>query len=132
MLEIQDGIDHTHCYLTFSNGKYSRSVTCKGVGTSNCEALPRSSSPEINRVLLEHGVDQLRALGIVTLGPVVVGDCANTTILWRLASRSACVWAGRQASQHTGTKVDQDDAGNIAALFVINVDSLELHVRVAV
>ena len=44
------------------------------------------------------------------------------------------VRVGGQASQHTGTEVDQDDAGNIAALVgdvVINVDSLELHVRVA-
>ena len=34
---------------------------------------------------------------------------------------------GGQASQHTGTEVDQDDAGNIAALVgevAINVDSL--------
>ena len=80
-----------------------------------------------------HGVVELGALGVVALGPVVAGaGLAEDEVVGaeELAER-----AGADGVHGAGLEVHQDGAGHVAAagrLVVVDVDALELQVRVAV
>ena len=81
---------------------------------------------------VEDGVDELGALGVVALGPVVAGPgLAEDEVVGteELAERP-----GADAVHGAGLEVHEDGPGDVAAagrLVEVDVDSLELEVRVA-
>eukprot|EP00962_Isochrysis_galbana_P009216 scaffold2575_cov101-Isochrysis_galbana.AAC.1 len=98
-----------------------------------CEALETVAALGLLAHDVEHGVNELGALGVVALGPVVAGA--------RLAEdkvvRAEDLAKGARADRVHGARLEvhQDGAGHVAAarrLVVVHVDALQLEVRVAV
>jgi len=82
---------------------------------------------------VEHGIDELSALGVVTLGPVVAGaGLAKDKVVW---SEDLAEWAGSDRVHSAWLEVDEDGSRDVftaGGLIIVDVDSLELEVRVAV
>ena len=82
---------------------------------------------------VEDGVDELGALGVVALGPVVAGaGLAEDEVV---GAEDLAEGAGADGVHGAGLEVHQDGAGDVAAaggLVVVHVDALELQVDVAV
>ena len=82
---------------------------------------------------IEHRIDQLGALSVVALRPVVARTALTEHEVVRAEQLSE--WAGAHRVHCAGLEVDKDRAGHILAaggLVEIHVDALELQVRVAV
>mmetsp|Transcript_15188 Transcript_15188/g.65038 ORF Transcript_15188/g.65038 Transcript_15188/m.65038 type:complete len:483 (-) Transcript_15188:50-1498(-) len=80
---------------------------------------------------VEHRVDELRALGVVTLGPVVTG--AGLAEHEVVGAEDLAEGAGADGVHGAGLKVHQHGAGHVAAagrLVVVDVDALQLEVGV--
>jgi len=82
---------------------------------------------------VEDGIDELSALGVVTLGPVVAGaGLAKDKVVW---SEDLAEWAGSDRVHGAWLEVDEDGSRDVftaGGLIIVDVDSLELEVRVAV
>ena len=82
---------------------------------------------------IEDGVNELSTLGVVTLGPVVAGTgLAEHEVVGpeELTKRS-----GSHGVHGSGLKIHKDSSGDVAAtsgFVVVDVDPLELEVRVTV
>mgnify|MGYP003702504629 CR=1 FL=1 len=78
---------------------------------------------------IEHRVDELRALGVVPLGPVVAGaGLAEDEVV---GAEDLAIGAGADAVHGTRLEVHEHGAGHEAAaggLIVVDVDALELEV----
>ena len=78
---------------------------------------------------VEHGVDELGALGVVALGPVVAGaGLAEDKVV---GTEELAEGPGADGVHGAGLEVDEDGAGHVlaaAGLIVVDVDALELEV----
>jgi len=81
---------------------------------------------------VEHGVDELGALGVVALGPVVAGaGLAEDEVV---GAEDLAVGAGAHGVHGAGLEVHEHGARDVpatAGLVVVDVDALELEVGVA-
>merc|ERR1719181_2031516 len=81
---------------------------------------------------VQHGVDQLSALGVVALGPVVAGTGLSENEVIRTEKLTERSRADRVHG--TGLKVHQNSAWHVtttSGFVVVHVDALELKIRVA-
>merc|ERR1712070_1297380 len=109
----------------------SAGATSEGVG--ELEALEAIAGLGLLADDVKDGIDELSALGVVALGPVVTSaSLAEDEVVWaeELTERTS-------ADRVHGARlqVHQDSAGHVAAaggLVVVDVDALELEVGVAV
>mmetsp|Transcript_31309 Transcript_31309/g.79466 ORF Transcript_31309/g.79466 Transcript_31309/m.79466 type:complete len:502 (-) Transcript_31309:80-1585(-) len=82
---------------------------------------------------VEDRVDELGALGVVALGPVVAGASLPEDEV--VGAEDLAVGASADRVHGTGLEVHEDGAGHVAAargLVEVDIDALELEVRVAV
>ena len=96
------------------------------------EALEAVAALSLLADNVEDGINQLGALGVVALGPVV----ACTRLAEDEVVRAEDLAEGSRAHRVHGARLEvhQDSAGHIApprCLIVVHVDALELEVRVA-
>ena len=82
---------------------------------------------------IEDGVDELGTLGVVTLGPVVTSSSlSEDEVVW---SEELTEWSSSDGVHGTWLKIHEDgswDVSSSSGLVVVNVDSLELEIRVTV
>merc|ERR1711907_523517 len=108
----------------------SAGTTTKGVG--QLEALEAIAGRGLLADDVEDGVDELSALGVVALGPVVTStSLAEDKVVW---AEELTEWASTDGVHGTGLEVHEDSAGYVAAaccLVVVDVDALELEIGVA-
>jgi hypothetical protein len=82
---------------------------------------------------VKDGVDEFSSLCVVTLGPVVTGSALSEhKVVW---SEDLSEWSRSDGVHGTWLKIDEDCTWYIFAtggFIVVNVDSLELEVRVTV
>mmetsp|Transcript_23416 Transcript_23416/g.48171 ORF Transcript_23416/g.48171 Transcript_23416/m.48171 type:complete len:309 (+) Transcript_23416:590-1516(+) len=82
---------------------------------------------------VEHRVNEFCALSVVTLGPVVAGSCLSKDEV--VGTEELTKRPGSDGVHGSWLKIHQDRAGNVASagsLVEVDVDALELEVRVAV
>ena len=82
---------------------------------------------------IEDGVDELSTFGIVTLGPVVTGTGLSEDEVVR--SEELTEWSSSDGVHGTWLKIHEDgswDVSSTSGLVVVDVDSLELEIRVTV
>ena len=102
-------------------------------GVADLEALEAIAGLGLLADHVEDGVDELSALGVVTLGPVVAGAGLPEDEV--VGAEDLAVGAGADGVHGAGLEVHQDGAGHVAAaggLVEVHVDALELEVGVAV
>merc|ERR1711966_276991 len=105
------------------------STTTEGV--AELEALEAIARLGLLTHDIEHGVDQLGTLGVVTLGPVITGtSLAEDEIV---GAEELTERTGTDGVHGTGLEIHQDGTGHVATtsgLVVVHVDALELKVGV--
>merc|ERR1712144_116098 len=82
---------------------------------------------------IKHGIDELRTLGVVSLGPIVSGASLSEDKV--VGAEELAEGAGTDGVHGTGLQIHQDGTGDVAAtsgLVVVHVDALELKVGVTV
>jgi len=97
------------------------------------EALKAVAALSLLADNVQNGVDELSALCVVALGPVVAGTALSEHKVVGTEQLAERARADRVHS--TGLKIDKDGARHILAasgLVVVNVDTLQLEIRVAV
>merc|ERR1712100_418024 len=108
----------------------SAGATTKGVG--DLETLKAVAGLGLLADDVQDGVDELGALSVVALGPVVAGaGLAENEVVW---AEDLAVGAGADGVHGTGLQVHEDSAGHVAAagsLVVVHVDALQLDVGIA-
>merc|ERR1711934_160059 len=104
-------------------------ATSEGMG--ELEALKAIAGLGLLTDDVKHGVDELGALGVVALGPVVTGSgLAEDEVV---GAEDLTEGAGADGVHGAGLQVHQDGAGHVAAaggLVVVDVDALQLKVGV--
>ena len=107
------------------------STTTEGVG--DLEALEAVAALSFLSDDIEDGVDELGTLGVVTLGPVVTGTgLSENKVIW---SEELTEWASSDGVHGSWLKIHEDgswDVSSTSGLVVVDVDSLELEIRVTV
>ena len=107
------------------------SATSEGVG--DLEALKAVAGLSFLADDVEDGVDELRALSVVALGPVVSGaGLAEDKVI---GAEELAEGSSADGVHGAGLEIHEDRAGHVAAagsLVVVHVDALELKVGVAV
>merc|ERR1719486_1146202 len=82
---------------------------------------------------VEDGVDELSTFGVVTLGPVVTGTgLTEDEVVW---SEELTEWSSTDGVHGAWLEIHEDGTGDITAtsgFVVVDVDSLELEIRVTV
>merc|ERR1711988_1023414 len=82
---------------------------------------------------IEDGVDELGTLSVVTLGPVVTGTgLTEDEVVW---SEELTEWSGSDGVHGSWLKIHEDgswDVSSTSGLVVVDVDSLELEIRITV
>merc|ERR1712100_734021 len=109
-----------------------------GAGTTtervgNLETLKAIATFSLLTDDVEDGVDELSTLGVVTLGPVVTGTSLTEDEV--VGSEELTEWTGTDGVHGAWLEVHKDGTGNVTAtssLVVVDVDSLELEIRVTV
>ena len=102
-------------------------------GVSELEALHAVAGLGLLANDVEDGVDELGTLGVVALGPVVAG--AGLTEDEVVGTEELAERPGADAVHGTGLEVHEDGTGDVASasgLVEVDVDPLQLKVRVAV
>merc|ERR1712164_126383 len=102
-------------------------------GVAELEALEAIAGLGLLADDIEHGVDELDTLGVVTLGPVITGTSLTEDEVVR--AEELTERTGTDGIHGTRLKVHEDGAGHIAAtsgLVVVHVDALQLKVGVTV
>ena len=106
-------------------------TTTKGVG--DLETLKAVATLSLLSDNIKNGVDELGSLGVVTLGPVVTSSgLSENEVVW---SEELTEWSSSDGVHGTWLKIHEDgswDVSSSGGLVVVNVDSLELEVRVTV
>ncbi|GET93853.1 beta tubulin [Leishmania tarentolae] len=112
-------------------GAHARArAAAEGVG--QLEALQAVAALRLLAAHIKHGVDQLRALSVVTLGPVVAS--AGLTKDEVVRAEQLAVRASANRVHSAGLEVHQHGARHIAAsrrLIEVHVDALQLQIGVA-
>eukprot|EP00976_Prorocentrum_cordatum_P097067 1190848-Prorocentrum_minimum.AAC.1 len=102
-------------------------------GVADLEALEAIARLGLLAHNVEHGVDQLSALSVMSLSPVVTrAGLAEHEVV---RAEDLTIGAGADGVHGTGLKIHQDTAGHIATaggLVEVHVDALQLQVGVAV
>ena len=82
---------------------------------------------------IKDGVDELGTLGVVTLGPVVTGtSLSENEVVW---SEELTEWSSSDGVHGSWFEIHEDgswDVSSTGGFVVVNVDSLELEIRVTV
>jgi hypothetical protein len=82
---------------------------------------------------VEDGVDELSTFGVVTLGPVVTGtSLSENEVVW---SEELTEWSSSDGVHGSWFEIHEDGSWDVSAtggLVVVDVDSLELEIRVTV
>jgi hypothetical protein len=82
---------------------------------------------------IENGIDEFSAFGVVTFGPVVTGSgLTENEVIW---SEDLTEWTGPDTVHGTWLQIDEDGSWDVftaGSLVVVDVDSLELEIGVAV
>merc|ERR1719230_709865 len=102
-------------------------------GVAELEALEAVAGLGLLTHDIEHGVDELGTLGVVTLGPVVTGTGLAEDEVVR--AEELTEWASADRVHGTRLEVHEDGTGHIATasgLIVVHVDALQLEVGVTV
>merc|ERR1712057_150792 len=132
----REGEHHTVGVLFTDLGDEQSSHTGTGPaseGVAELEALKTIARLGLLADNIKHGIDQLSALGVVTLGPVIASaSLAEDEVVGteELTERTST-----DGVHGAGLEIHQDGAGYVAAssgLVVVHVDALELQVGVAV
>ena len=82
---------------------------------------------------VENGVDELSSLGVTSLGPVVSGSGLSEDEV--VGSEELTERSSSDGVHGTGLEIHKDGSGNVSSsggLVVVDVDSLELEIRVTV
>ena len=107
------------------------STTTEGVG--DLETLEAIATFSFLSDDIEDGVDELGTLGIVTLGPVVTGtSLSENEVVW---SKELTEWSSSDGVHGSWLKIHEDgswDVSSTSGFVVVDVDSLELEIRVTV
>mmetsp|Transcript_122006 Transcript_122006/g.171719 ORF Transcript_122006/g.171719 Transcript_122006/m.171719 type:complete len:462 (-) Transcript_122006:77-1462(-) len=106
-------------------------TTTQRVG--DLEALKAVATLSLLSDDIEDGVDQLSTFGVVTLGPVVTGTSLTENEV--VGSEELTEGTGSDGVHGSGLQIHKDGSGDVSAtsgLVVVNVDSLELEIRVTV
>ena len=118
--------------LRDEEGSHTRSsTTTEGVG--DLEALEAIAALSFLPGNVEDGVDELSTLSVVTLGPVVSGTGLSEDEVVR--SEQLTERSGSDGVHGSGFQIHQDSSGDVSAtsgFIVVDVDSLELEIRVTV
>ena len=113
-------------------GSHTRSGT-SSEGVGNLESLKAITTLSLLSDDIEDGVDELSSLSVVTLGPVVTGtSLSEDEVVW---SEELTEWSGSDGVHGTWLKIHKDGSWDVTAtsgFVVVDVDSLELEVRVTV
>merc|ERR1711885_72970 len=131
-----EGEHHAVWVLLADLGDEESSHTGTGTttqGVAELEALEAVAGLGLLAHDIEHGVDELGTLGVVTLGPVVTGTSLAEDEVVR--AEELTEWAGTDGVHGTRLEVHEDGAGHIATaggLIVVHVDALQLEVGVTV
>merc|ERR1712188_364779 len=102
-------------------------------GVAELEALKAIARLSLLADNIKHGIDQLRTLGVVSLGPIVSGASLSEDKV--VGAEELTEGAGTDGVHGTGLQIHEDGAGDIATtggLVVVHVDTLELKVGVTV
>jgi len=82
---------------------------------------------------IEDGVDELSTFGVVTLGPVVTGtSLSENEVVW---SEELTEWSSSDGVHGSWLEIHEDgswDVSSTGGFVVVDVDSLELEIRVTV
>ena len=129
--------DHHSVWVFFSDlgdeeGSHTgSSTTTEGVG--NLETLKAVTALSLLSDDIEDGVDELSSLGVVTLGPVVSStSLSENEVVW---SEELTEWSSSDGVHGSWLEIHEDgswDVSSTGSLVVVDVDSLELEIGVAV
>merc|ERR1711970_567638 len=128
---------HDSVWVLFSDlgdeeGSHSGSgTTSEGVG--DLESLEAIATFGFLSDDIEDGIDEFGSLGVVTLGPVVsCSGLSEDEVVW---SEELTEWSGSDRVHGSWLKIHEDgtwDVSSSGGFVVVNVDSLELEIRVTV
>ena len=128
---------HDSIWVLFSDlgdeeGSHTGSgTTTEGVG--DLETLEAIATFGFLSDDIEDGVDELGSLGVMTLGPVVTGTgLSEDEVVW---SEELTEWSSSDGVHGSWLKIHEDgswDVSSTGGFVVVDVDSLELEIRVTV
>ena len=128
---------HDSVWVLFSDlgdeeGSHTGSgTTTEGVG--DLETLKAIATLSFLSNDIEDGVDELGSLGVMTLGPVVTGTGLSEDKV--IGSEELTEWSGSDGVHSSWLEINEDgswDVSSSGGLVVVDVDSLELEIRVTV
>merc|ERR1719199_1841038 len=129
--------DHHSVWVFFSDlgdeeGSHTRSsTTTERVG--NLETLEAIATFSFFSDDIEDGVNELSTFSVVTLGPVVTGtSLSENEVVW---SEELSEWSSSDGVHGSWFEIHEDGSWNVSStsgFVVVNVDSLELEIRVTV
>jgi hypothetical protein len=97
------------------------------------EALKAVAALSLLADNIEDGVDELSTFGVVTLGPVVTGtSLSENEVVW---SEELTEWSSSDGVHGSWFEIHEDcswDVTSSSGFVIVNVDSLELEIRVTV
>jgi len=128
---------HDSVWVLFSDlgdeeGSHTGSgTTTEGVG--DLETLEAIATFGFLSDDIEDGVDKFGTLGVMTLGPVVTGtSLSEDEVVW---SEELSEWSSSDGVHGSWFEIHEDGSWNVSSssgLVVVDVDSLELEIRVTV
>jgi hypothetical protein len=102
-------------------------------GVSNLETLKAIATFSFFSDDIEDGVDEFSTFGVMTFGPVVTGTgLSEDEVVW---SEELSEWSSSNGVHGTWFEIHEDGSWNVSSssgLVVVDVDSLELEIRVTV
>merc|ERR1719218_322737 len=128
---------HDSIWVLFSDlgdeeGSHTRSgTTSEGVG--DLETLEAIATFGFLSDNIKNGVNELSTFGVVTLGPVVTGSgLSENEVVW---SEELTEWSSSDGVHGSWLEIHEDgswDVSSTSGFVVVDVDSLELEIRVTV
>ena len=128
---------HDSVWVLFSDlGDEEGSHTVSGTtteGVGDLETLEAIATFGFLSDDIEDGVDELSTFSVMTLGPVVTGTgLSEDEVVW---SEELTEWASSDGVHGSWFDIHEDgswDVSSTSGLVIVNVDSLELEIRVSV
>ena len=128
---------HDSIWVLFSDlGDEEGSHTGSGTtteGVSDLETLEAIATFGFLSNDIKDGVDELGTFGVMTLGPVVTGTgLSEDEVVW---SEELTEWSSSDGVHGSWFEIHEDGSWDVSAtsgLVIVNVDSLELEIRVTV
>ena len=131
-----EGAHHTVGVLLTDLGDEERTHTGPGStteGVADLETLKAVTGLGLLADDVEHGVNELSTLGVVTLGPVVTGTSLPEHEV--VGAEDLAVGTRADGVHGSGLEVHEDTTGHVAAagsLVEVHIDALQLEVGVTV